>query len=108
SPSSDTFQAAAANADWKNAPGFYQILTDQPGDKSWPITGASFILVYKKPDNAADVKEALKFFEWAFHHGQKMAEELVYIPLPDSLVKQIEQSWGANVKAADGKSVWMN
>jgi phosphate transport system substrate-binding protein len=105
-PGIGVFQAAAANADWENAPGFYQILTDQPGDQSWPITGASFILVHKQPDDPAALLEALKFFDWAFDNGQKMAEDLSYIPLPDNLVQQIERSWSDNIKTVDGKSVW--
>ena len=69
-------------ADWKNAPGFYQILTDQPGKTSWPITGASFILMHVKQDKPQNAAEVLKFFDWAFKNGQKMAEELDYVPLP--------------------------
>ena len=73
-PDDDTFQAAAAYADWKNAPGFYQILTDQPGKTSWPITGASFILMHAKQDKPQNAAEVLKFFDWAFKNGQKMAD----------------------------------
>jgi len=102
-PTSDSFQAAAANADWAKAPGFYQILTDQPGAKSWPITAATFILLPKQPQDAAAAGEALKFFGWAFAKGGKTAEELDYIPLPESVVALIKKSWAANVKNADGK-----
>jgi phosphate transport system substrate-binding protein len=102
-PTSDTFQAAAANADWAKSPGFYQILTDEPGAKSWPITAATFILLPKEPQDAAAAGEALKFFGWAFAKGGKAAEELDYIPLPESVVALIKKSWAANVKGADGK-----
>jgi len=102
-PTSETFQAAAANADWATAPGFYQILTDQPGAKSWPITAASFILLPKQPQDAPIASEALKFFGWAFTSGGKAAEELDYIPLPQTVVALIKKSWAANVKGADGK-----
>ncbi|HYA80781.1 MAG TPA: phosphate ABC transporter substrate-binding protein PstS, partial [Methylocystis sp.] len=102
-PTSETFQAAAANADWAKAPGFYQILTDQPGAKSWPITAASFILLPKQPQEPATAAEALKFFGWAFVNGGKAAEELDYIPLPQSVATLIKKGWAANVKGADGK-----
>src|SRR5580704_1504000 len=81
-PNADSFQAAAANADWAHSDSYYVILTDQDGAKSWPITGASFILVYKQPDDAASVNEALKFFAWAYKDGASMAAELDYVPLP--------------------------
>ena len=105
-PDNATFQAAAGNADWKSAPMFYQILTDQPGKDAWPITGASFILMHAmqdKPDNGAQV---LKFFDWSFHNGQKLAEELDYVPLPDNVVKMIEDAWKTQIKAADGRAAW--
>src|SRR5205085_11983841 len=105
-PDDATFQAAAAYADWKNAPGFYQILTNQPGKTTWPITGASFILLQAKTDKPQNAVEVLKFFDWSFKHGQKMAEDLDYVPLPPDVVKVIEDSWRTNVKDAAGKSVW--
>ncbi len=101
-PTSETFQAAASNADWAKAPGFYQILTDQPGAKSWPITAATFILLPKDSKDEAATAEALKFFSWAFANGAKMAEELDYIPMPKTVVDLIKKSW-ANVKTAEGK-----
>jgi len=104
-PTSESFQAAAANADWTKSPGFYQILTDEPGAKSWPITAATFILLPKQPQDAASTAEALKFFGWAFAKGGKAAEELDYIPLPESLVALIKKSWAANIKDADGKAL---
>jgi phosphate transport system substrate-binding protein len=107
-PTSETFQAAAANADWAKAPGFYQILTDQPGAKSWPITAATFILLPRQPQDAATAAEALKFFSWAFANGGKAAEELDYIPLPATVVALIKKSWSANIKGADGKPLAAN
>ena len=105
-PDDDSFQAAAAYADWKNAPGFYQILTDQPGKTSWPITGASFILMQQKQDKPQTAAEVLKFFDWALKSGQKMATELDYVPLPDSLTKVIADAWRAQLKDGSGKAVW--
>ena len=105
-PDDSTFQAAAAHADWKSAPGFYQILTDQPGKDSWPITGASFILIYTTQEKPANGQEVLKFFDWAFKNGQKMAEDLDYVPMPDSVVKLINDTWRAQVKDTSGKAVW--
>ncbi len=102
-PKSEGFQAAAANADWANVPGFYQILTDQSGAKSWPIAGATFILMHAAPDDPATAAEALKFFNWAYANGDKMAEELDYVPLPGPIVALIKKSWTAEIKDADGK-----
>ncbi len=82
-PTVASFQAAAANADWAKAPGYYVILTDQPGDASWPITAATFILMHKVPTDKAASAEALKFFKWSFEKGGKAAEELDYIPMPN-------------------------
>jgi phosphate transport system substrate-binding protein len=102
-PTSPTFQTAAANADWANAPGFYQILTDQPGAESWPITAATFILMPKQPQDPAAAKEALKFFDWAFTNGGKMAEELDYIAMPENVVAVIKKTWASDIKDASGK-----
>ncbi len=102
-PNAESFQAAAANADWANAPGFYQILTDEPGAKSWPISGATFILIHKVPDDPAAAAEALKFFSWAYEKGGELAEELDYVPLPQAVVTLIKKSWAAEIKGADGK-----
>lgn len=98
-PTVEAFQAAASNADWAKAPGYYVILTDQPGEKSWPITAATFILMHKEPADKAASKEALKFFAWAFKNGAKAAEELDYIPMPESVVKLIEKTWSADIKS---------
>ena len=106
-PDNGTFQAAAANADWKSAPMFYQILTDQPGKTAWPISGASFILMHAKQDKPQNAAEVLKFFDWSLKNGQKMAEELDYVPLPDSVVKLIEEAWTARIKErSSSASAW--
>ncbi|MDX8401309.1 MAG: phosphate ABC transporter substrate-binding protein PstS [Mariprofundaceae bacterium] len=105
-PTSANFQAAAAGADWAHAKGYYMVLTNQPGANSWPITGASFILMYKVQDKPAQAREVLKFFDWAFHHGQKMAESLDYVPMPESVVKMIEKSWREEIKDRQGNPVW--
>ncbi len=106
SPSSETFQAAAAGADWPHAPGFYQILTDEPGKNSWPITGATFILMHTVQEKPANAKEVLKFYSWAYDNGGKMAEELIYVPMPASVVKLIRQAWHDKIKDTAGHSVW--
>ncbi|MCA1526728.1 phosphate ABC transporter substrate-binding protein PstS [Bradyrhizobium yuanmingense] len=98
-PTVEAFQAAASNADWSKAPGYYVILTEQPGEKSWPITAATFILMHKSATDKAAAQEAIKFFRWAFKNGGKMAEELDYIPMPDSVVQQIEKTWAAEIKS---------
>ena len=102
----ESFQAAAANADWKSQPGYGVILANQPGDKSWPMTAATWILLYKKPEKAADTGEALKFFAWAYAKGDKMAEDLDYIPMPDNVVADIQKMWAAEVKDATGKPLY--
>ncbi|WP_029582526.1 phosphate ABC transporter substrate-binding protein PstS [Bradyrhizobium sp. URHD0069] len=98
-PTMAAFQAAASNADWAKAPGYFVILTDQPGEASWPITAATFILMHKEPVDKAASAEAVKFFKWAFAKGDKMAEELDYIPMPDAVVKLIEKTWSADIKS---------
>jgi len=97
-PTMASFQAAAANANWSAEPGYRQILTAQPGDASWPITGATFILIHKKPVDKAAAVEALKFFTWAFEKGGKMAEELDYIPMPANVVKMIKDTWAKDIE----------
>jgi phosphate transport system substrate-binding protein len=96
-PTMDAFQAAAANADW-NVPGFYQILANQPGDASWPMTAATFILMYKKPVNVAASNDALQFFKWAYEKGGKMAQDLDYIPMPDNVIKLVEAMWDKDIQ----------
>lgn len=99
-PSAASFQAAAANADWATAPNYYLILTDQAGDASWPITGASFILMYATPEDEASSTAALTFFDWSYSNGGAMADELDYVPLPDSLVQQVRATWKSDIKGA--------
>ncbi len=104
-PTGQSFQAAAANADWKGTPGFSVVLTDQPGDDSWPITGASFILVYKNNTDWKMTRAMLQFFDWAFRNGAKMADELDYVPIPLNVVNLIAAVWAKEI-VADGKPVW--
>jgi len=105
-PDSETFQAAAAGADWAGTPGFNLMLTDQTGENSWPITGATFILVYKKQEKPEVGKEVLKFFDWAYRHGGKLAEQLDYVPMPTGVVKLVEETWKKEIKDTGGKAVW--
>ncbi len=98
SPTIAAFQSAAANADWANSPGYYQILTEQAGEQSWPITAATFILMHVTPKDADASAEAVKFFTWAFKSGDKTAEELDYIPMPASVVSLIEKTWATELK----------
>ena len=105
-PEEESFAAAAANARWDRAPGFYEVLTDQPGAKSWPISGASFIMIYKVPANPAKTVEVLKFFSWAFKSGGKMASDLDYVPMPAPVAELIEKTWRAQIKTAAGEALW--
>ncbi len=100
----DTFKAAAAGAEWTKS-AFYEILTEQKGKDAWPLTGATFILMHKVQAKPAQATEVLKFFEWSFKNGSKMAESLDYVPLPESLLKLIYTSWG-EIKDGAGKPVW--
>jgi phosphate transport system substrate-binding protein len=102
-PTSATFQAAAANADWNSVPGYGVILANQPGAESWPMTAATWILMYKKPQDTAAAAEALKFFAWAYEKGAKMAEDLDYIPMPKNVVESVKKTWASEVKDASGK-----
>jgi phosphate transport system substrate-binding protein len=102
----ETFKAAAAGADWAKAPGMYLILTDQPGKNAWPISGATFILMYKVQAKPESAKEVLKFFDWAYaSDGDKLAASLDYVPLPDNVTKQIRDTWKQQIKDLSGKSV---
>ncbi|HWK95669.1 MAG TPA: phosphate ABC transporter substrate-binding protein PstS [Pseudolabrys sp.] len=105
-PTAEAFQAAAANADWKSQPGYGVILANQPGDTSWPMTAATWILMYKKPADATASAEALKFFDWSYKNGAKMADELHYVAMPDKVVKDIENYWAKEVTDANGKPVY--
>jgi phosphate transport system substrate-binding protein len=104
-PNSEAFQAAAANADWEKAPGFRLVLTNQPGDKSWPITGASFILMHKQVDKPEEAKAALQFFDWSYKNGQQMAEQLDYVPMPGKVVSLVENTW-KQIKGPNGQPIW--
>jgi phosphate transport system substrate-binding protein len=104
-PNSESFQAAAANADWVHANAYYLILTDQAGAASWPITGASFILMYKQPVDTASANAALKFFAWAYKDGATMAAELDYVPLPAPLINQVKKTWVSEI-VSGGRPVW--
>jgi phosphate transport system substrate-binding protein len=105
SPSIESFQAAAANADWSKAPkGFSLMLNDQPGEASWPIVGATYIMAYKNYADANKGKAILKFFDWGYQHGADQAKALHYVPLPDNVVKLVEAEW-AQVKSG-GKPLW--
>lgn len=104
-PDDTTFQAAASFAEWSKVPGFGEILTEQPGKTSWPISGASFILMHKVQADPAKGQEVVKFFSWAFQNGQKTAEELDYVPLPKALVKQIETVWHSSLKDGAGNAI---
>jgi phosphate transport system substrate-binding protein len=104
-PELKSFQAAAASADWKSVPGFGVILTDQAGGASWPITAATFILMQKIPVDLDASKGALKFFDWAYKNGDKAAEELDYIPLPDAVVELVHEDW-KTIKDASGNPVF--
>jgi len=104
-PSDASFKAAAAGAQWEKAPGFYEILTDEPGKDSWPISGATFILMHKMQEDAASGKEVLKFFDWAYTNGGKLAEELDYVPLPENVQNLIRQAWKNQIRDASGSSL---
>jgi phosphate ABC transporter phosphate-binding protein len=105
-PTAPAFAAAAVSADWKGTPGYGVILANQAGAETWPITAATFILVYKKPDDAAATGEALKFFNWAYAKGDDMADALAYIPMPDAVVKDIEAMWSTDIVGQDGKPIF--
>jgi len=101
-PDDTAFKAAAAGADWNKS--FYQILTNQPGKDSWPITGATFILMHKVQDKPANASSSLKFFDWAYKNGDKTADDLDYVPMPASVKDVIRKSW-SQIKDASGKAI---
>jgi phosphate transport system substrate-binding protein len=104
-PSIETFQAAAAHAKWSPKTDFAEILTNEAGAKSWPISGATFILLPNTPNNPERVTAVLKFFDWAYRNGKELATELDYVPLPDNLISQIEDYW-KQIKDTQGQPVW--
>lgn len=105
-PDDETFKAAAANGDWVNTPGMAVVLTNQPGKNSWPITGASFILMHKSQAEALTGRAVLKFFDWSYKNGAKMAADLDYVPMPAPVVKLVNDAWKAQLKDASGKAIW--
>ncbi|MFC3207312.1 phosphate ABC transporter substrate-binding protein PstS [Aquamicrobium soli] len=105
-PTAASFSAAAANADWSSQPGYGVILANQPGAETWPMTAATWILVYKQPEDAAATAEALKFFAWSYEKGGEMAAELDYVPMPDSVVKSVEAMWTKDIVGSDGKPLY--
>ncbi|MES2341966.1 MAG: phosphate ABC transporter substrate-binding protein PstS, partial [Pseudomonadota bacterium] len=107
-PVAANFAAAAAGADWAKAPGNYLLLLDEPGAKSWPITGATFILVYKKQDDAASGASVLRFFDWAYKNGDAAAGALDYVPMPPAVKTMMRKQWAAQVSGPDGKPVYVS
>jgi len=105
-PTMESFQAAAAGADWTGAKDFHVIMTDASGDKSWPVAGSTFILMQSVPQDATTSTEALKFFDWGYKNGQQMATDLDYVPMPDNVVALIEKTWKDRIKSSDGKPVY--
>lgn len=105
-PNDDSFKAAAANAKWDKNNGFYEILTNEPGKASWPITGATFVLIPKTPEKIENAKEVLQFFDWAFTSGDKLASDLDYVPLPAQLKATIHDAWKEQIKDSAGKALW--
>jgi phosphate transport system substrate-binding protein len=105
-PESKAFQAAAANANWASQPGYGVILANQPGAESWPMTAATWILMYKQPSDPAVALEALKFFAWAYDKGDAMASELDYIAMPDNVVASVKKTWASEIKDANGKALY--
>jgi phosphate transport system substrate-binding protein len=106
-PTSETFQAAAANAHWKSQPGYGVILANQPGEKSWPMTAATWILIYKQPKDVNATREALKFFAWAYANGGKMADALHYVPMPANVVGDVQKMWASEIKDMSGKPIFV-
>lgn len=105
-PTAENFQAAAAGADWAHAKGYYMVLTNQPGTSSWPITGASFILIYKTQAKPAQAIQVLKFFDWSYHNGGQAALSLDYVPMPDAVVTMVEGTWQRELRDRSGKAIW--
>jgi phosphate transport system substrate-binding protein len=97
----ESFNAAASGAEWMKAPGFYLIMTDAPGKKSWPIMGSTFILMHKNQTNAAQGSEALKFFAWAYAHGDATAKELHYVPIPANVAKAVQKNWKEQIRGVE-------
>ena len=105
-PEMKSFQAAAAGADWSSMPGFGVLLTNQPGKDSWPITGATFILMHKQQADAQKAKQVIDFFDWAYRNGDQLADQLHYVPMPDKVTGAVEQMWKKEIVGSDSKPVW--
>jgi phosphate transport system substrate-binding protein len=105
-PSDEAFKAAAANADWDNAPGMYLLLTNQIGKDSWPATGASFIIMHKQQADLLTGRAILKFFDWSYKNGSKMSEELEYVHMPASVIKLVQDNWKKELKDPSGQAIW--
>lgn len=105
-PSLDSFKMAAISAQWNNELHFAEILTDEAGAQSWPISGATFILMQKTQVDPKKAKAILAFFDWAYHHAQTMTAELDYVPLPENAITLVEEYWAAHIKDSSGNSLW--
>ena len=105
-PSAAAFADAAVHADWKGTPGYGVILANEPGPQTWPMTAATFILVYKKPADPAATAEVLKFFDWAYANGGKIAQDMIFIPMPDAVVADIKKRWASEITGPDGKPLF--
>jgi phosphate transport system substrate-binding protein len=105
-PSDEAFKAAAAYADWDNAPGMYLLLTNQIGKDSWPATGASFIIMHKQQADLLTGRAILKFFDWSYKNGSKMSEELEYVHMPASVIKLVQDNWKKELKDPSGQAIW--
>ena len=105
-PTAESFMAAAASANWEGTPGFGVVLTNEAGAGSWPVAGATFILMHKQPQDPTAATEALKFFNWAYAKGGKMAEDLDYVPMPAPVVSAVQKVWSSQVKDASGKPLF--
>jgi phosphate transport system substrate-binding protein len=106
-PTIASFAAAAANANWEANPGFGVILTNESGAETWPVTSATFVLMPKQPSDPAAAAEALKFFDWVYARGGKMAEELDYVPMPAGVIGAVQKLWASEIKGADGKHLFV-
>jgi len=105
SPTIKSFQSAAAGADWKKVPGYYVVLTEQEGKDTWPITGASFILLHKEQPSVEHAKAMLKFFDWCYKHGAQDAQKNDYVPIPKKVFEMVEETWKKEI-TANGTPVW--
>lgn len=105
-PNNGTFQAAATYADWAHAENFYEVLTNEPGKDSWPITGATFVLMQSNAANAEEAKRVMEFFDWSFKNGAEAAVKLDYVPMPENVVKMIESNWKTAIKDSNDKAIW--